>query len=577
MVSKPKPNLLGKETNMKGNNVFRVVLFVWIVVVVCVVLPAFSFYARESVSVITEPNPNVAFEPEAEPMGTWITLEWLGHGSEHENPGCQPGELGRWHWILIPGGNNRILRADLDVTYNDDTQTHTEGQYMGGNQGAMHFLVEHTAEYVKSAWVTFEYLGGGGNFLLTISESSCVPGPTPTATWTPTSTFTATPTNTPTSTSTWTSTPTETNTPTPTDTATSTATKTPTKTPTKTATSTKTPTETKTATFTPTYTWTPSPTFTPTEVFTPTWSPTPTPTEEFTPTPTWTYTPSPTPTEEVTHTPTWTYTPSPTLPWTPSPTPTEVFTPTWTATPTQDVTPTPTEVTPSPTPTEEFTPTPSPTPTEEVTPTPSPTPTEEVTPTPTPTEEVTPTPTPTEEVTPTPTPTTPPPPPPPPATPTPLPVSGGRMMSAVPARIPVTQSNGSFAGSLMFGGENVELYRRGSLSGQFAWEIGLMDKNIFTIHIEDIKGNPLAGATMASMKKGDLLWRTDENGDIKLYVLQSVHKIPRTYHDFPKILDLAKQGNLVGFTCWGWNQELWLYESYLVTEFVELDLKIPIN
>jgi len=104
------------------------------------------------------------------------TMQWSGQG---QNVTCVHGF---WHWILTPGGNNTLNSATLVVNYSDGSQTVTAGsiQGQGGPLGAMHFNVNHssldgvTPITATSAYVNFSYTGGGGNFVLTISNSNCV-------------------------------------------------------------------------------------------------------------------------------------------------------------------------------------------------------------------------------------------------------------------------------------------------------------------------------------------------------------------------------------------------------------------
>jgi len=102
------------------------------------------------------------------------TLHWTGQG---QNVTCVSGF---WHWILTTGGNNVIESGTLHVTYTDESTSTTQGYFPGGGRGAMHFDVYHTAANgeapvtVRTAYVVFTYSGGGGNFILTISNSNCV-------------------------------------------------------------------------------------------------------------------------------------------------------------------------------------------------------------------------------------------------------------------------------------------------------------------------------------------------------------------------------------------------------------------
>ena len=146
-------------------------------------------------------------------------LQWSGQG---QNITCVNGF---WHWILTPGGNNTLTSATLYVTYSDGSQTVTPGstQGQGGPLGAMHFNVTHSALdgvtpiTAVSAHVEFSYTGGGGNFILTISNSNCVGTTTTTQ---PTTTTVSATTTVPTTGTTTTTAPTTTTTTAPTTTTT---------------------------------------------------------------------------------------------------------------------------------------------------------------------------------------------------------------------------------------------------------------------------------------------------------------------------------------------------------------------
>ncbi len=162
-------------------------------------------------------------------------LQWSGQG---QNITCVNGF---WHWILTPGGNNTLTSATLYVTYSDGSQTVTPGstQGQGGPLGAMHFNVTHSALdgvtpiTAVSAHVEFSYTGGGGNFILTISNSNCVGTTTTTQ---PTTTTVSATTTVPTTGTTTTTAPTTTTTTAPTTTTTTAPTTTTTTAPTTTTT-----------------------------------------------------------------------------------------------------------------------------------------------------------------------------------------------------------------------------------------------------------------------------------------------------------------------------------------------------
>jgi hypothetical protein len=104
------------------------------------------------------------------------TLKWGSQGKENADPKCERGQTSYWHWILTPGGNNDLVSAKLHVEYKDGKKTTTDGVFRGGGSGAMHFDVERSRPTaVKSAYVDFIYMSGqgGGNFILTISDSEC--------------------------------------------------------------------------------------------------------------------------------------------------------------------------------------------------------------------------------------------------------------------------------------------------------------------------------------------------------------------------------------------------------------------
>jgi hypothetical protein len=383
------------------------------------------------------------------PTGTWVRVNWQGQGSENANPGCGPGELGFWHWIVTPpGGQGEFLDGWHHGKYTNRSTSLTRGFHQGGNKGAMHFNVTHDAAEVQmdgtyaDVFVTFV----GGNYILTISDSTCVPGPTPTQ---PGPTPTSTPTQ-----------------PGPT----------PTSTPTQ-----------------------PVPSPTPTE---PPVTPTqPTPTE---PTPTQ---PGPTPTQP---TPTETPTEPPVTPT--QPTPTE---------------PTPTEPTPTPT---------QPTPTEPPMETPTqPTPTQPVqTPTPTPTE---------------------------------LPVSGGGSMGMLtsPTRF------------IAFGDELVGLVEAPHLSGSHPWDEARIRGDLFTVHLDDDRGQLRAGYYMTRLTPGDFLWTENRYGFFELYTVRDAYIVERSHEGFSKILAAQSRG-LVGFTCWGrWDRLERAYTHYYVVEFQLVPSKIQLK
>lgn len=104
------------------------------------------------------------------------SVEWTGHGSEN-NVACDEGEVAAWHWILTPGGANELLDATLTVTYSDGT---TES-YAPTKEtpGAFHWTVNTDGDLtVASASADFTYEDGPGsdNFVLTISDMSCLDG-----------------------------------------------------------------------------------------------------------------------------------------------------------------------------------------------------------------------------------------------------------------------------------------------------------------------------------------------------------------------------------------------------------------
>jgi hypothetical protein len=364
------------------------------------------------------------------PTGTWVRVNWQGQGSENANPGCGPGELGFWHWIVTPpGGQGEFLDGWHTGKYTNGSTSLTRGFHKGGYKGAMHFNVTHDAEEVQvdgtyvDVFVTF----AGGNYVLSISDSTCVPGPTPTPT-------------------------------------------------------------------------VPVPTATPTE---------PTPTQPV---------PSPTPTEP------------PVTPTQPTPTETPTEPP---VTPTQ---PTPTEPTPTPT---------QPTPTEPPKETPTEPPME--TPTqPTPTQPVqTPTPTPTE-----------------------LPVSGGGSLgrfNPAPTR---------FIG---FGDEIVSLVEKPHLSGTYSWDEAAIKGSLFTVHLDDDRGQLRAGYYLTRLTPGDFLWTENRYGIFELYTVRDAYIVERSREGFSEIL-AAQSGGLVGFTCWGyWSRAEQAYSHYWVVEFEPVSFRVQLK
>lgn len=106
------------------------------------------------------------------------TLTWTGNGSANANPGCASGQTANWHWILTPGGTNTLVSGTLYVTYKSGATTTSNGTVKSGGNGAMHFYPSLPADdTVVSAYVNYTYNGDGkGNFVLTISDSSCTPG-----------------------------------------------------------------------------------------------------------------------------------------------------------------------------------------------------------------------------------------------------------------------------------------------------------------------------------------------------------------------------------------------------------------
>lgn len=118
--------------------------------------------------------PAVASE-ESNDSGNTETLQWAGNGSENADPGCQKDQASAWHWILTPGGNNVIQEATLNVSYESGATDTAQGATRSGERGAFHFdLTRPQADSVATGSVSFIYQGEGGNFVLTISDSSCV-------------------------------------------------------------------------------------------------------------------------------------------------------------------------------------------------------------------------------------------------------------------------------------------------------------------------------------------------------------------------------------------------------------------
>lgn len=110
---------------------------------------------------------------ETSPVTT--TMTWNQQtGADKADPGCIQGQSSYWHWILTPAGKNELVSATLAVDYKSGATTSTSGTFRGGGSGAMHFDVTRpSADVVKAASVSFTYLGEGGNFVLTISDSGC--------------------------------------------------------------------------------------------------------------------------------------------------------------------------------------------------------------------------------------------------------------------------------------------------------------------------------------------------------------------------------------------------------------------
>ena len=102
------------------------------------------------------------------------SITWLGQGSEHN---CANG--GNVHWILTTGGNADIVSGTLYVTFAPIPPSETpetlsfQGEFMGGNRGAMHFYSDYPAR-VLSAYADYTYTGTQqGIPRLVISHSTC--------------------------------------------------------------------------------------------------------------------------------------------------------------------------------------------------------------------------------------------------------------------------------------------------------------------------------------------------------------------------------------------------------------------
>lgn len=123
----------------------------------------------------------VAASPADATGTTTVTdMPWAGNGSENADPGCLDGQSSYWHWILTPGGGNTLVSATLTVTYESGATSTSQGSFRGNGGGAMHFdVTQPGVDQVKSASVTYTYEGDGGNFVLTISDSSCNGEPNP--------------------------------------------------------------------------------------------------------------------------------------------------------------------------------------------------------------------------------------------------------------------------------------------------------------------------------------------------------------------------------------------------------------
>ncbi len=118
--------------------------------------------------------------------GEAITIPWRGHGTEHADPGCEPGQTAVWHFVLTTGGSGTWKGGEISVLLNT-------GELLAASSedhpsAVLHFFLSAQAPaWVNSAEATAYYEGNVSNALLTISESWCegeavtpTPEPTPT-------------------------------------------------------------------------------------------------------------------------------------------------------------------------------------------------------------------------------------------------------------------------------------------------------------------------------------------------------------------------------------------------------------
>jgi hypothetical protein len=108
-----------------------------------------------------------------------VTTAWTGNGSDNANPGCATGQTANWHWIWTPGGNVDLVSGTLTVHYASGATTTTDGVFNGNGGGAMHFYVTRPSNDTVTLASVSGTATGEGNFVLTISSSSCTGGPPP--------------------------------------------------------------------------------------------------------------------------------------------------------------------------------------------------------------------------------------------------------------------------------------------------------------------------------------------------------------------------------------------------------------